>query len=110
MRFEISLVDAPATPRRDIAVIGLYRVLFEATVASEVTGVFAEDAFVEVLEGGVAIGVVGGDSGPVIGAAVASGPLGEPLEFASGVSSVVPTVPTAAFPFVLEVALERLGK
>jgi len=69
-------------------------------------GVLAEDAFVEVLECGVAVDVVGDNPGPVVVAAVAGGPLGEPLELTCSVSSIVPTVPTAAFPLVLEVALE----
>jgi len=109
MCFEIPFVDAPATPRRNIAVIGLDGVLFEATVTSEIPGVFAEDAFVEVLEGEVTVNVVGDDSGPVVVTPIAGGPLGEPLKFASGVPSVVPAVAPAAFPLVLEVALERLG-
>ena len=73
-------------------------------------GVFAEDAFIEILECGVAVDVVGDDPDPVVVAAVAGGPLGEPLELACSVSSIIPTVPTAAFPLVLEVALEGTRK
>ncbi|WP_241659239.1 hypothetical protein [Halorubrum salsamenti] len=73
-------------------------------------GVLPEHAFVEVLESGVAVDVVGDDPGPVVAPAVAGGPLGEPLEFAGGVASIIPAVASTAFPLVLEVALERLGE
>jgi len=43
-------------------------------------GVLTEDTFVEVPEGGVAVGVVGDDPGPAVVAAAASSPLGEPIE------------------------------
>jgi len=69
-------------------------------------GIFPEDAFVEVLEGRLAIDIVRNDSNPVVVAAVTGGPLGEPLELACSVTSVVPVVATAAFSLVLEVALE----
>jgi hypothetical protein len=74
VRFEVAFVDAPATPRRDIAIIGLYGILFETTVPGEVSGVLEEHALVEVLKGGIAVDVVGDDPGPVV-AAVAGGPL-----------------------------------
>ena len=67
-------------------------------------GVLPEDAFVEVLEGGFSIDVIGDDRGPVV-APVAGGPLGEPLELAGCVPSVVPT--TATLPLFLKIALER---
>ena len=35
VRLEIALVDAPATPRKDIAVIGLYRVLLDTVYCSD---------------------------------------------------------------------------
>ncbi|MFD1527763.1 hypothetical protein [Halolamina salina] len=72
------------------------------------SGVLPEHAFVEIVEGRLAVDVVGDDPGPVVGAAVAGGPLGEPLEFAGCVTSIVPTVAAAAFPLVLEVALEAV--
>jgi len=108
MRFEISFVDTPATPRRDIAVIGLDGVLLEATVTSEMPGVLPEHAFVEILEGGLPVDVVGDDPGPVVVAVVAGGSLRKSFELAGSVASIVPTVATAAFPLVLEVALEAL--
>ena len=46
------------------------------------------------------ISVVGDDPGPVVAAAVADGPLGEPIEFARSVASIVPAAPTAALPSV----------
>jgi hypothetical protein len=39
---------------------------------------------------------------------VAGGPLGEPFKLAGSVTSIVPTVAAAAFPLVLEVALEGI--
>ena len=107
---EIALVDAPATPRRDIAVVGLYGILLESPIASEVAGVLSEDAFVEVLKGGPTVDVVGDDPSPVIVTAVAGGLLGESLKLACRIASIVPTVPTAAFPLVLEVSLEAIVK
>jgi hypothetical protein len=80
------------------------------SIASEMTGLLAEHAFVEILEGGGAVEVVGDDPGPVVVTVVAGGSLGDPFEFASGVASVVPAVATAAFPLVLEGALERVDK
>jgi len=71
-------------------------------------GVLPEHAFVEIVEGRLSVDVVGDDPGPVVVAAVAGGPLREPLELACSVTSIVPAVPTAAFSLVLEVALERL--
>ena len=62
------------------------------------------------MEGGLPVDVVGDDPDPVVVTAVTGGPLGEPLKLACSVSSIVPTVPTAAFPLVLEVAFERLEK
>jgi len=64
VRFEVAFVDTPATPRRDIAVIGLYSVLFESTITGEVSGVLAEHALVKVLESGIAVDVVGNDPSP----------------------------------------------
>jgi hypothetical protein len=110
MRLEIPFVDTPPTPGRDIAVIGLYRVLLESPISIEMSGVLPEYAFVEIAEGRLTVDVVGDDPSPVVGPAVAGSPLGEPPEFAPSVTSIVSTVSTASFPLVLEVALERLGK
>jgi hypothetical protein len=82
--FEVALVDAPATPRRDIAVVGLDSILLESPVASKMPGVLSEDSFIKVLEGGPSVDVVEDDAGPVVIAAVA----------------------TATFPLVFEVPLE----
>lgn len=62
------------------------------------TGVFTEDELIEILEGGIAVKVVGDDSDPVVVAAVGGGPLGKSLEFTGCVSSVIPAVTIAAFP------------
>ena len=67
------------------------------------SGVLSEDAFVEVIEGGLSVDIIRNDPGLVVVAAVAVAPLGEPLEFAHYVASVVPAVATTAFPLVLEV-------
>ncbi len=72
--------------------------------------VLPKHAFVEVLESRLSIDAVGDDPGPVIATAVTGGPLGKPLEFASGVASVVPAVATAAFSLVLEVSLKAVVK
>jgi len=64
-------------------------------------GVLTEDTFVEVPEGGVAVGVVGDDPGPAVVAAAASSPLGEPIELARRVAPVISAVATATFPLVL---------
>ena len=109
MRFELPLVDAPATPRREIAIIGLDRILLESPISAEMPSVLPEGAFVEIIEGRLSIGVVGDDPSPVV-AAVAGGPLGEPLEFARRIASIVPAVTTAAFPLVLVVPLEAVGE
>ena len=94
MCFEIPLVDAPATPRRDIAVVGLDSILLEAPIASEVAGVLPKHPFIEVFEGGFSVDVIGDDPGPVVVAPVAGGPFGEPLKLAGCVPSIVPTVTT----------------
>ena len=65
-----------------------------------------EDTFVEVFESGLSVDVVGDDAGPVVVTAVAGGPLGESLEFARCVASIVPTVPTATLALILEIALD----
>jgi len=82
--------------------------LLEPAITGEMPGVLPKDTLVEVLERGGAVDVAGDDPGPVVGAALAGGPLRESLELAGCVASIIPTVPTAAFPLVLEVALERL--
>ena len=97
MGLEISFVDAPAAPRRDIAVVGLDSILLESPIAGEMAGVLAEDPFVEVLEGRLSVDVVGDDPGPVLVPTVTGGPLDEPLELAGCVASVVPALATAAF-------------
>ena len=71
-------------------------------------GVLPEHAFVEIVKGRLPVDVVGDDPGPVVGAAVAGGPLREPLELACSVSSIVSAVAPAAFPLVLEVAFEAV--
>ncbi|ELZ38496.1 hypothetical protein C473_00217 [Halorubrum distributum JCM 10247] len=71
-------------------------------------GVLPKHAFIEIVEGRLAVDIVGNNPGPVVGAAVAGGPLGEPLELAGCVASIVPAVATATFPLVLEVALEGI--
>jgi hypothetical protein len=85
----------------------LYRVLLESSISGEVPGVLAEDPFVEVLEGVFAVDIVRDDFGPVVVTPVAGGPLGESLELASCVPSVVPAVATAALPLVLKIPLKR---
>ena len=94
------------TPRRDIAVIGLYSILLEPPISSEITSILPEHTFVEVLEDRLAVDVVGNDPRPVVATAVAGSPLGEPLELARCVPSIVPTVATAALPLVLQIPLE----
>jgi len=97
-------------PRRDIAVIGLYSILFEPPIAGEVPGILSEDTFIEVFEGGLSVDVVEDDLGPVVVAALTGGPFSESPEFAGCVASIVFAVDTATFPFVLEVPLERVGE
>jgi hypothetical protein len=80
--------------------------LFEPSITGEMPGIFPEDTFVKVLEGGVAVDIVGDDPGPVVITAVADGPLFEPLELAGGVASVVPAVAPTPFPLILEIAIE----
>jgi hypothetical protein len=70
------------------------------------SGVLPEHAFVEVIESRLSVDVVRDDSGPVVVAAVAGGPLGEPFELARCVASIVPAVATAAFPLILEISFE----
>jgi hypothetical protein len=106
VRFEIPLVDAPAAPRRDIAIIGLYRVLLESPISGEVTSVLSKYSFVEVLERRLSVDAIGNDSRPVIATAVAGSPFGKSLEFACSVASIVPTVTAATFPLVLEIPFE----
>jgi hypothetical protein len=110
MRLDVAFVDAPATPRREITIIGLDSVLFESPIAGKMTGILPENSFIEVIEGGISLGVLRGDSGPLVSTMVAGGPFGESFELACSVASVVPAVASAAFPFVLEVALEGLGE
>jgi hypothetical protein len=108
--FEIPLVDTPAAPRRNIAIIGLYRVLLESTISGEVTAVLSEHSFVEVLESRLSVDVVGDDSRPVLATAVAGSPFCKSLEFARSVASIVPTVATAILPLVLEIPFKRARK
>jgi hypothetical protein len=110
VRFEIPLVDAPAAPRRDIAIIGLYRVLLESPISGEVTSVLSKYSFVEVLERRLSVDAIGNDSRPVIATAVAGGPLGEPLKLTRCVPSIVPAVATATLPLVLEIPFEGARK
>jgi hypothetical protein len=106
VRLEISFVDTPPAPCRDIAIIGLYRILLESSISNEMPGVLPEDPFIEIVEGWFPIDVVEDDPGPVVAPAVAGGPLGEPLELAGSVTSVVPAVAPAAFSLVLEIPFE----
>ena len=76
----------------------------------EMSGILAEDTFVDVLEGGLSVGIVRDDAGPLVTTAVAGGPLGESLEFAGCVASIVSAVATTTFSLVLEVPLERVGE
>jgi len=57
----------------------LYSVLLEPAITGEMPGVLPKDTLVEVLERGGAVDVAGDDPGPVVGAAVAGGPLRESL-------------------------------
>ncbi|ERG93586.1 MAG: hypothetical protein J07HQW2_00019 [Haloquadratum walsbyi J07HQW2] len=95
---EVALVDTPATPRRDIAVVGLNRILLETPITGEMSGVLSEHAFVDIVEGGLSVDVVGDDPGPVVATAVAGNPLGESLKLAGCISLVVPALTTAASP------------
>jgi len=108
--FEVAFVDTPATPSRDIAVIGLYGILFESSITREMPSILTEYTLIKVCEGRIAI--IGGrdNSSPCIIASVAGGPLGEPFELAGCVSPIVSALATTAFPFILEVALEGLGE
>lgn len=91
-------------------IIGLYRVLFEALIASEVPSILAEHPFIEIFKGWFPINAIVNDAGPVIATTVAGGTLGESFGFAGRVALVVPVLATAALLFVLEVALEHLVK
>jgi hypothetical protein len=106
--FQIPFVDAPPTPRRDIAIIGLYSVLFESPVTSEVTGVLSEYSLVEIAERRLSVAVVGDDTRPAVVSTVAGGPLGEPLELATCISAIVPAIAAAALSFVLQIPFERI--
>ena len=108
MDLQISLVDTPATPRRNIRVVGLDRVLLESAVADEVPGVLAEDPLVEVSKDRVTTSVLGDDPGPVLVTTLAGGPLDESFEFAGCVPAVISTVAPATFPLVLEIPLEAV--
>jgi hypothetical protein len=88
----------------------LYGILLESPIASEVAGVLPKHPFIEVLEGGFSVDVTRDDSGPVVVATIAGSPLGESLELAGCVASVIPAVATATFPLVLEVPLEAVVK
>jgi len=76
------------------------------TVASKVPSVLAEDAFVEVSKGWLAVSAFGNDAGLVFVATLAGGPLNESVEFASGVPTVVPALTAATLILVLEVPIE----
>jgi len=106
--FEIPLVDTPPTPRRDIAVIGLYGILFESSIAGEVSGVLTEYAFIEVSKPGIVVIVGGDNSSPLFFTTVASGPLSKAFELTGSVASVVSAVAPTPFALVLEVPLEAL--
>ncbi|GGN24316.1 hypothetical protein [Halarchaeum nitratireducens] len=70
----------------------MYRILLELAIAVEIPGVFP-NAFVEIVAGRLSVDVVGADPGPVV-TAVVVGPLGEPLELARDVASMVLAVTT----------------
>ena len=105
IRFIVAIYRYASTPGRRYPEI-IYNKPYESSIAGEVSDVLPEHALIEVLEGGFSVDVTRDDSGPVVVAAVAGGPFSEPLELTRCVSSVVPAVATAAFPLVLEVALE----
>ena len=73
------------------------------------SGALAKDPLVKVPEDWFSIGVLGHDSGTVV-AAVAAGPLGELLELAGGVRTVVPALTAATLALVLEMPLEAVVK
>jgi len=87
-------------------IIRVYGVLLECAVTAEVSGVRTEHAFIEVLEGRVAVNTFGYDSRPLGPTTVAGSPLGESFEFAICIASVVSAVATTAFPLVLEIPFE----
>lgn len=68
--FEVPFVDVPATPRRDVGVVGLDGVLLEPVIAGEVVDILMEDSLVEVLESRVTVDVLGSDPGPIVVAAL----------------------------------------
>ena len=68
--FEVPFVDVPATPRRDVGVVGLDGVLLEPVIAGEVVDILMEDSLVEVLESRVTVDVLGSDPGPTVVAAL----------------------------------------
>jgi len=73
-------------------------ILFEPPIAGEMSSVLAEDPFIEVLKSWLAADVVGDDFGPVVVPTVTDGPLGESLELAGCVPSVVSPLPPRSFP------------
>ena len=103
MRLEIPLVDAPAAPRRNIAVVGLDSILLESPIAGEMPCILSEDPFIEILEGGLSVDIIRDDPDSVV---VAGGPLDEPLKLARRVASVVPAVTTTPLSLVLKIPLE----
>lgn len=85
----------------------LYGILLQSSTANEVTGVFSEHPFIEVPEHGFSVDVVRENPGPIVVATITGGSLGESLEFAGCIPSVVLAIATAVLPFLLVVPLER---
>jgi hypothetical protein len=67
-----------------------------------------QDTFVEILEGGLSVDVVGDDSGPVVTTPVAGSPPCESVKFVRRVASVVPAATTTPIPLVLKIPLDEL--
>jgi hypothetical protein len=107
IRFIVAIYRYASTPGRRYPEI-IYNKPYESSIAGEVSDVLPEHALIEVLEGGFSVDVTRDDSGPVVVAAVAGGPLGESLEFAGCVPAVISTVAPATFPLVLEIPLEAV--
>jgi hypothetical protein len=72
------------------------------------TGIFSEDLFIKIFEHQIAVSSVGGDTRPINVAALTGSPFHESFKFTLYVASVIPTVATAAFPFILQIPLEAV--
>jgi hypothetical protein len=87
----------------------VYGVLLERAVTAEVSGVCPKYSFIEIFQGRSSVDIIWYDTRPLAPTTITGSPLTEPFEFAGCISSIVPTVPTAAFPLVLEIAFERFA-